>query len=114
MPNVVVLRIGTERFLADEFGHLLYTYEDDTPASADTPPKSACVGSCAEEFPPFAPSYLAPVTYLDKTAFGVFVRGDGRLQRSYNGLPLYRSRADEHAGDRKGAATPGWTEVTPP
>jgi predicted lipoprotein with Yx(FWY)xxD motif len=113
LPNVVVARIGTERFLADEFGHALYTYEGDTKGTDGAPPRSACSGGCRANFPPLVLPYLAPVSYLEKSAFAIFVRDDGAIQQSYKGWPLYRSRADERSGDRNGASSPGWSLAVP-
>lgn len=113
LPNVIVLRRGTTRLLADQYGRALYTSSADAPALADSPPSSACIDDCSQRFPPLSLPYVAPVTYLEPSDFGSFVRGDGRVQQTYKGLPLYRHAGDERAGDTHGAMLEGWSLVTP-
>ena len=113
LPNVVILRIDVTRTLADGRGRVLYTHDADPPATPDAPPRSACLESCAEEYPPFWLPAVSAVSYLEPLDFSMFSREDGDLQLAYRGKPLYLSSADERAGDMNGAREPTWTVAAP-
>lgn len=113
LPNLVILRVDTVRFLANEFGRTLYTFADDTPGTPESDPNSACIGDCLDDFTPFSLRYLSPVSYLEPSDFAVFVRADGRPQLAYKGAPLYFSNMDERAGDMKGTDVTGWVMAAP-
>lgn len=85
---------ATGHFLVDANGHTLYLFQRDEKND------SYCTGACAAVWPPFEsdskPQALAGVS---ASALGVFKRGDGQMQVTYDGHPLYYYAAD--------ASTPG-------
>lgn len=111
--NIVVIRIGTVRFIADEGGHTLYTSVADTKGTMTNPPVSACTGSCLDDFEPFVLTYLSPVSYLLPSDFSYFVRSDGAPQIAYKGAPLYLSHADLRSTHTNGTAIAGWSVAAP-
>jgi predicted lipoprotein with Yx(FWY)xxD motif len=113
LPNIVVIRVGTVRFVADEGGRTLYNSSADTKGTTATPPVSACSGACLDEFEPFVLTYLAPVSYLLPSDFSYFVRADGAPQIAYKGAPLYLSYADQRSTETNGTAVPGWSVAAP-
>lgn len=113
LPNIVIIRIETQRVLADEFGHTLYVFAEDALGSESADPNSACVGGCLDEFKPFMLRHFSPVSYLEAANFSVFVRADGIQQIAYKGAPLYWSNADARSGEMNGTATTGWTVAVP-
>jgi predicted lipoprotein with Yx(FWY)xxD motif len=113
LPNIVLLRIGMQRLLGDGAGRTLYVFEDDSIGTTTTSPISACIGACRSDFPPFAVSSLAPVSYLEPRDFSIFVRSDGGTQVAYKGAPLYQARADARSGETNGVAETGWAVAAP-
>jgi len=85
---------GTHLYLGNRFGQTLYTFDLDHGA------QSACVGACAEKWPPFlvgadeASALAAP--------FATITRASGLLQVTYNGSPVYTYYLDHVEGDDKG------------
>jgi predicted lipoprotein with Yx(FWY)xxD motif len=112
-PNIVIIRVDTLRFVADENGHALYTSAADTKGTMTTHPVSACTGACLDDFEPFVLTYLSPVSYLLPSDFSYFVRGDGSPQIAYKGAPLYRSHADVRSAQTNGTAITGWSVAAP-
>jgi predicted lipoprotein with Yx(FWY)xxD motif len=112
-PNIVIIRVDTLRFVADEDGHALYTSAEDTKGTMTTRPISACTGACLNDFEPFVLTYLSPVSYLLPSDFSYFVRGDGAPQIAYKGAPLYRSHADVRSAQTNGTAVAGWSVAAP-
>lgn len=112
LPNIVVVNLAinneTKRVLADEDGHTLYTFADDTQGTGSTDPLSACTGECSKSFPPFIVKRFAPVSILDPANFRFFVRPDGTQQIAYKGAPLYLSALDARSGEQAGSATAGF------
>jgi predicted lipoprotein with Yx(FWY)xxD motif len=80
--------------LTDARGMTLYVFTNDT-----EPGKSACVGSCASNWPPFRPSAGDPVP---KPPLTIITRDDGGTQYAYKGKPLYFWKNDKTPGDAKG------------
>jgi predicted lipoprotein with Yx(FWY)xxD motif len=111
LPNVVVRRVGADRFLADGAGHTLYAFADDRVGTATKPAESACVGACRETHPPFDAQYVGAVSTLEPRDFGLFERSDGGIQISYKGAPLYFSSLDQRPGDVNGGKESGWSIV---
>jgi predicted lipoprotein with Yx(FWY)xxD motif len=75
-------------------GMTLYTFANDKEAG-----KSACAGTCAQNWPPFAPEAAAPAP---KAPLTVITRDDGSKQYAYKGKPLYYFGKDQKPGDATG------------
>ena len=86
----------------------LYTFENDAPGVSN------CKGGCAAIWPPL--TVAAGQTPTAGTGVGgalaTITRDDGRLQVTYQGLPLYFFHQDSRPGDTKGHYS-GWDLVTP-
>jgi len=88
--------IGT--YLTDAHGFTLYTFANDEAGVSN------CADACAENWPPFT------IADVEKLSEGVGVvgevatieRADGKLQVTYNGMPLYYWAKDAAAGDTTG------------
>lgn len=112
---------GSERFgagfLTNGFGRALYICFDDTPASGDTPPVSACVGDCARRHPLWSVSEAGRTTILpsllDALDIAAFERPDGALQLTLRGWPLYYFSGDERPGDVQGQNQSAWRAIDP-
>jgi predicted lipoprotein with Yx(FWY)xxD motif len=112
---------GSERFgagfLTNGFGRALYVCFDDTPASADMPPVSACVGDCARRHPLWSVSEAGRTTILpsvlDTLDIAAFERPDGALQLTLRGWPLYYFSGDERPGDVQGQNQSAWRAIDP-
>jgi predicted lipoprotein with Yx(FWY)xxD motif len=88
-------------------GFTLYSFAPDTPA------KSNCNGTCAQNWPPVTGPATAPgVT----GTFGTIKRSDGSAQATFDGHPLYTFAGDTAPGQAKGnglnAAGGLWHEIT--
>lgn len=97
-PNV------SEPFLVDDQGRTLYVFTNDTPNSGT----SACTGDCIAEWPAVVVS--GPATAgagVDAAMLGTIARGDGTMQATYNGWPLYYYAGDSVPGDMMGQAMGG-------
>jgi predicted lipoprotein with Yx(FWY)xxD motif len=83
------LRIGhSARFasyLMDEDGRPLYMFAEDIAGSGE----SACLDTCAKEWPPFEQPALALDPEIIRNEVTRFHRQDGRWQSAYKGHPLY-------------------------
>ncbi|WP_203985189.1 COG4315 family predicted lipoprotein [Sphaerisporangium rufum] len=95
----------------DGQGYLMYRYDRDGAA----PPRSACTGACAAEWPPVRAGDLARlrVAGIDRGKLGVLRRPDGIGQLTLAGHPLYGRRADRLPGDTSGHGRDGWFAVSP-
>jgi predicted lipoprotein with Yx(FWY)xxD motif len=88
--------LGT--FLTTADGMTLYTFANDT---ANT---STCTGDCLKAWPAFTTNGLDRLT-IGKGLTGkldTIKRDDGKLQLTYNGLPLYLYKSDKVPGDTTG------------
>jgi predicted lipoprotein with Yx(FWY)xxD motif len=113
-PSVVILKVGTAKYLADAAGHTLYVSAADQVGTTDADPVSACDQACLSTFTPFREKSLSVVTSLEESDFSVFVRhGAGGLQLAYKGMPLYRANTDLKSGDTTGLASAGFTAAVP-
>jgi len=84
-------------FLVDGHGHTLYLFEKDEAG------ESYCNGACAAVWPPFETDSMAHAAAgVDASELGTVKRGDGDMQVTYHGHPLYYYAAD--------ASTPGKTK----
>jgi predicted lipoprotein with Yx(FWY)xxD motif len=71
----------------------VYTFDKDTANSG----KSACSGSCAENWPPVQAGDAQPAA-----PYSTVTRDDGSKQLAYKGKPLYTFAKDKKAGDKTG------------
>jgi len=97
-------------FLITPDGMTLYSYAKDTAGA------STCAGDCAKAWPPYT------VMAKDRLALGTGVKGkldtikreDGKLQVTYNGVPLYLFAKDAKVGDATGQNVGNvWAVVKP-
>ena len=99
--------IGGATVLTNAKGFTLYSFAPDTPA------KSNCNGTCAQNWPPVT----GPATASGVTGtFGTIKRSDGSTQATFDGHPLYTFVGDTAPGQNKGnglnAAGGLWHEIT--
>ena len=92
---------GVGAYITDAAGRAVYVIESTANAPVD------CVGPCATDFEPVIgnATIAAGVTGLDTSLLGTRALPDGRQQVTYEGKPLYFSRADMAKGDTKGQGT---------
>jgi predicted lipoprotein with Yx(FWY)xxD motif len=100
-------KIGGATVLTNANGFTLYSFAPDTPT------KSNCNGTCAQNWPPVkGPATAAGV----KGTFGTIKRSGGATQATFDGHPLYTFVGDTAPGQAKGnglnAAGGLWHEVT--
>ena len=109
-PVVLAQTVGTMGtiLVAASNGHTLYNFNSDSPGV------SRCTGGCIAIWPAFSiASGQIPTGGPGVTgALGTITRGDGTLQVTYKGLPLYFFHSDTKPGDTKGNYT-GWSLVKP-
>ena len=83
----------------------------------DTDNVSNCTGACATAWPPYTVSAAVAASLTADPGItgklGTIKRANGLLQVTYRGLPLYFFAQDAKAGDTKGEAVNGFTEVAP-
>ena len=99
--------IGGATVLTNAQGFTLYSFAPDTPT------KSNCNGTCAQNWPPVkGPATASGVS----GTFGTIKRADGSTQATFDGHPLYAFAGDTAPGQNKGnglnAAGGLWHEVT--
>jgi predicted lipoprotein with Yx(FWY)xxD motif len=101
--NATTTDLGT--FLVDSAGRSLYFFAKDT-----APGASVCeAGGCLENWPVFGPTGdqgFAPGAGVTGV-LGSFTRGDGAVQATYDGRPLYYFIGDQAAGDVNGEGLAG-------
>jgi len=83
------------RYLVDAQGHSVYLFQKDEEG------ESYCSGACAAVWPPVETS-TAPRAGVgvQSGALGTIKRGDGDMQVTYHGHPLYYYAADASTPDR--------------
>lgn len=97
-----VISIGTDEdsqlgeLLVDGKGLTLYMHTKDGVNS------STCTGACAASWIPVTGTSIEVSDGLDKSDFELFDRGDGDMQVSFNGHPLYRFASDKKPGQTNG------------
>ena len=91
---------GVGAYVTDATGRAVYVIE--APDVAFT-----CAAACASEFDPVigTATIATGTTGLDASLLGTRALLDGRQQVTYEGKPLYFSRADAAKGDTKGQGT---------
>jgi predicted lipoprotein with Yx(FWY)xxD motif len=85
-------------YLTDEEGNTLYYF------SRDVDGNSACSGGCLSAWPVFHVENPTLGPGLDAADFDAIDRGDGTMQTTYKGWPLYYFAQDNSAGDVNGEA----------
>ncbi len=102
--GVKVVRTEKGEALADPDGMTLYVYDRDGAF------ESKCAATCAENWPPLE------AREKDERVgrFLVIERGDGKLQWSYGGKPLYRWSKDKDKGDITGHGLAGVWRIAAP
>ena len=100
-------KIGAATVLTNARGFTLYSFAPDTPT------KSKCNGTCAQNWPPVKGPATAPGV---KGTFATVNRSNGSAQATFDGHPLYTFVGDTAPGQAKGnglnAAGGLWHEVT--
>ncbi len=98
--------LGT--MLVDADGKTLYAFLKDT-QNANT---SACSGNCADNWPALTDATAGEG--VNASLLGSFQRGDGSMQITYNGWPLYYFVQDSNPGDINGQGIGGnWFVISP-
>jgi predicted lipoprotein with Yx(FWY)xxD motif len=95
--KVSIGKTGLGDILVGPSGLTLYMFKNDKPG------ESACYDKCASNWPPLL-TLVRPVAgdSVKVDLLGTITRKDGKLQVTYNGLPLYYFAQDKAAGDTKG------------
>ncbi len=87
------------KVLADGRGRTLYMFEKDKRGSK----KSTCFGQCAAAWPPLTTTRKPKAARgVSASKLGTIRRGNGVLQVTYNGWPLYRFQGDTGARQTNG------------
>ena len=99
--------IGGATVLTSAKGFTLYSFAPDTPT------RSNCNGTCAQNWPPVkGPATASGVT----GTFGTIKRSDGSAQATFDGHPLYTFAGDTAPGQNKGNGLNVngglWNEIT--
>jgi predicted lipoprotein with Yx(FWY)xxD motif len=86
------------QYLVGEDGKSLYQFTPDTTSASN------CNGDCATTWPPFTLEDGETVKGGDGVSgtFATITRGDGSMQVTYAGHPLYYFSGDQAAGDTNG------------
>ena len=109
-PVILAQSVGTMGtiLVAASNMHTVYTFDSDSPGASN------CNGGCAAIWPPMSvASGVTPTGGPGVTGqLGTITRGDGSVQVTYKGLPLYLFHSDSKPGDTKGNYT-GWSLVKP-
>lgn len=90
------------QYLVDAEGRSLYILESDTQGTNDAEPASACTGECLQVWPPLVAASAQAGDRIDSALISTFERGDGTVQVTYNGWPLYYYARDQQPGDTNG------------
>lgn len=91
----VAVELSEDGFLVDAEGRSLYLF------TLDTERTSSCEGDCAEAWPPLLGDPVGG-DGVDQSRLGNAERGNGAIQVTYGGHPLYRYSGDEEVGDTGG------------
>ena len=94
-PTLMMADTALGSVLVDGNGMTLYLFTKDSPNT------STCTGGCLAAWPPLL-GVPTPGTGVDDSKLGSFRRGDGSVQATYNGWPLYFWAKDTKPGDTTG------------
>jgi predicted lipoprotein with Yx(FWY)xxD motif len=92
--TLIATRVGTSTVVANAQGFTLYWF------ARDTPTQSRCTGECAAYWPPVI-GRPVPRGHL-RGRLAQINRGDGLVQATYDGHPLYRYVGDSGPGQSHG------------
>ena len=98
---------GVGAYVTDATGRAVYVIEKPDNTAVD------CISTCATEFDPVIGSAIiaSGTAGLEASLLGTRALPDGRQQVTYDGKPLYFSRADMAKGDTKGQGTKSYGSV---
>jgi predicted lipoprotein with Yx(FWY)xxD motif len=93
--------------LADQAGMTLYTYQQDQPGTSN------CSDTCVTTWPPLTVPFGTELKGGPrvKGEIGTLQRADGKLQVTYNQLPVYRYSGDTSPQDARGEGMDGSWDV---
>jgi len=94
-PTLMMADTALGSVLVDGKGMTLYLFTKDSPNT------STCTGGCLAAWPPLL-GVPTPGAGVDDSKLGSFRRGDGSVQATYNGWPLYFWAKDTKPGDTTG------------
>ncbi len=114
-PSPVLVKTERDRalgtILVTKTGMTLYHMKSETNGRID------CTGACAKLWPPLTAGGGAKVVGgpgVNASELGTVKRSDGKVQVTYNGLPLYRYSGDVKPGETTSQGLNGfWYAVTP-
>jgi predicted lipoprotein with Yx(FWY)xxD motif len=98
------------KVVTDQNGWVLYRFDADTAK----PSKSNCEAKCAKVWPPAITDGNPKLSGVDASLVGTVTRGDGSMQITLNGWPLYRYIGDKAPGQWKGQNVGGKWFVSAP
>ena len=98
------------KVVTDQNGWVLYRFDADTAK----PSKSNCEAKCAKVWPPAFTDGNPKLTGVDASLVGTVTRGDGSMQITLNGWPLYRYIGDKAPGKWTGQNVGGKWFVSAP
>jgi predicted lipoprotein with Yx(FWY)xxD motif len=101
--TLTVERTRAGMVLAGSKGLTLYYFTKDKPHSG----KSACFGSCLAAWPPLAAPVKAPAGARMPGPMGKITRGNGTVQVTINGFPIYYYVGDKAPGQIAGNGVEG-------
>jgi predicted lipoprotein with Yx(FWY)xxD motif len=99
-PVIAIATTDRGDVLVDDTGMTLYLFLPDEQGP------STCTGGCATTWPPLTGEFAAG-DGIDADLLGTVARGDGTLQVTYNGWPLYGYGGDSEPGDTSGQGLGG-------
>ena len=105
-------------YITDAEGRSLYLFEADTQGQGESMADSTCRDACAEAWPPLVSEGEPQAGEgADVALIATVDRGDGQMQVTYNGWPLYYYTKDQNPGDTNGHDIEGfgaeWYLVAP-
>jgi predicted lipoprotein with Yx(FWY)xxD motif len=98
------------KVVTDQGGWVLYRFDADTA----NPSKSNCEAKCAKVWPPALTDGNPKLSGVNAALVGTVTRGDGSMQITLNGWPLYRYIGDKAPGQWKGQNVAGKWFVSAP
>jgi predicted lipoprotein with Yx(FWY)xxD motif len=90
-------------YVTDAEGRSVYLFEADAQGQGEAKAESTCRDACAEAWPPLLSEGEPQAGEgLDAALIATIDRGDGQMQVTYNGWPLYYYVKDQNPGDATG------------